>query len=106
MSEKGRIIRVNGPLVVADNMRNAQMYEVVEVGEQRLVGEITRIEGDRAFIQVYEDTSGIKPNEPVYRTGAPLSVELGPGLIGKIFDGLQRPLDIIRTLTNSPFIIS
>ncbi|MEM3305939.1 MAG: ATP synthase subunit A [Saccharolobus sp.] len=105
MDEKGRIIRVNGPLVVADNMRNAQMYEVVEVGEQRLVGEITRIEGDRAFIQVYEDTSGIKPNEPVYRTGAPLSVELGPGLIGKIFDGLQRPLDLIRTLTNSPFII-
>ncbi|BDB97394.1 ATP synthase subunit A [Saccharolobus caldissimus] len=103
--EKGRIVRVNGPLVVADNMRNAQMYEVVEVGEPRLVGEITRIEGDRAYIQVYEDTSGIKPNEPVYRTGAPLSVELGPGLIGKIFDGLQRPLDSIRDLTKSPFVV-
>ncbi|TRM86124.1 V-type ATP synthase subunit A, partial [Sulfolobus sp. C3] len=74
MEKTGRIIRVNGPLVVADNMRNSQMYEVVEVGELRLVGEITRIEGDRAYIQVYEDTSGIKPNEPVYRTGAPLSV--------------------------------
>ncbi|MDT7861034.1 MAG: ATP synthase subunit A [Saccharolobus sp.] len=103
--EKGRIVRVNGPLVVADNMRNAQMYEVVEVGEPRLVGEITRIEGDKAYIQVYEDTSGIKPNEPVYRTGAPLSVELGPGLIGKIFDGLQRPLDSIRDLTKSPFVV-
>ncbi|WP_338600631.1 ATP synthase subunit A [Sulfolobus tengchongensis] len=102
--EKGRIVRVNGPLVVADNMRNAQMYEVVEVGELRLIGEITRIEGDRAFIQVYEDTSGIKPNEPVYRTGAPLSIELGPGLVGKIFDGLQRPLDSIRDVAKSPFI--
>ncbi|QGA67534.1 ATP synthase subunit A [Sulfolobus sp. E11-6] len=102
--DNGRIVRINGPLVVADNMRNAQMYEVVEVGEPRLIGEITRIEGDRAFIQVYEDTSGIKPNEPVYRTGAPLSIELGPGLIGKIFDGLQRPLDSIKELTKSPFI--
>jgi len=100
----GRIVRINGPLVVADNMKNAQMYEVVEVGEPRLIGEITRIEGDRAFIQVYEDTSGIKPNELVYRTGAPLSIELGPGLIGKIFDGLQRPLDSIKELTKSPFI--
>ena len=100
----GRIVRINGPLVVADNMKNAQMYEVVEVGEPRLIGEITRIEGDRAFIQVYEDTSGIKPNEAVYRTGAPLSIELGPGLIGKIFDGLQRPLDSIKELTKSPFI--
>ncbi len=100
----GRIVRINGPLVVADNMKNAQMYEVVEVGEPRLIGEITRIEGDRAFIQVYEDTSGIKPNESVYRTGAPLSIELGPGLIGKIFDGLQRPLDSIKELTKSPFI--
>ncbi|AGJ62890.1 ATP synthase subunit A [Saccharolobus islandicus] len=100
----GRIVRINGPLVVADNMKNAQMYEVVEVGEPRLIGEITRIEGDRAFIQVYEDTSGIKPNEPVYRTGAPLSIELGPGLIGKIFDGLQRPLDSIKEFTKSPFI--
>ncbi len=104
MEKTGRIIRVNGPLVVADNMRNSQMYEVVEVGELRLVGEITRIEGDRAYIQVYEDTSGIKPNEPVYRTGAPLSVELGPGLIGRIFDGIQRPLDQIKDVAKSPFV--
>ncbi|PVU76603.1 V-type ATP synthase subunit A, partial [Acidianus hospitalis] len=74
----GKIVRVNGPLVVADNMRDSQMYEVVEVGELRLVGEITRIEGDRAYIQVYEDTSGLKPGEPVYNTGGPLSAELGP----------------------------
>ncbi len=102
--ENGRIVRVNGPLVVADNMKNAQMYEVVEVGEMRLVGEITRIEGDRAFIQVYEDTSGIKPGETVYRTGAPLSAELGPGMLGQIFDGLERPLGRIAELTSNPFV--
>ncbi|MEM1625939.1 MAG: ATP synthase subunit A [Sulfolobaceae archaeon] len=104
MSETGRIIRISGPLVVADGMRNAQMFEVVEVGELRLVGEITRIEGDKAFIQVYEDTSGIRPGERVYRTGSLLSAELGPGLIGKIFDGIQRPLDEIANLTKSPFV--
>lgn len=102
--EFGRIIRISGPLVVADGMRNAQMFEVVEVGELRLIGEITRIEGDRAFIQVYEDTSGIRPAERVYRTGAPLSAELGPGLIGKIFDGIQRPLDAIAEITRNPFV--
>lgn len=100
----GRIVRVNGPLVVADNMKDALMYEVVEVGELRLVGEITRIEGDRAFIQVYEDTSGIKPGDPVYGTGSLLSAELGPGLIGKIFDGLERPLDSIAELAKSAFV--
>lgn len=104
MSEAGRIIRVSGPLVVADGMRNAQMFEVVEVGELRLVGEITRIEGDKAFIQVYEDTSGIRPGERVYRTGSLLSAELGPGLIGKIFDGIQRPLDEIAAITKNPFV--
>jgi V/A-type H+-transporting ATPase subunit A len=100
----GKIVRVNGPLVVADNMRNSQMYEVVEVGELRLVGEITRIEGDRAYIQVYEDTSGLKPGEPVYNTGGPLSAELGPGLLGKIFDGLERPLSTIAEVTGSLFV--
>ncbi|ARM76317.1 ATP synthase subunit A [Acidianus manzaensis] len=100
----GRIVRVNGPLVVADNMKDSMMYEVVEVGDLRLIGEVTRIEGDRAFIQVYEDTSGIKPGEPVYGTGAPLSAELGPGLIGKIFDGLERPLSDIATITKSPYV--
>jgi V/A-type H+-transporting ATPase subunit A len=102
--DNGRIVRINGPLVVADNMRNALMYEVVEVGEDRLIGEITRIEGDRAYIQVYEDTSGIKPGETVYRTGNLLSVELGPGLIGRIFDGLERPLDRIFERVKVPFV--
>jgi len=102
--EKGRIVRVNGPLVVADNMRASQMYEVVEVGDLRLTGEITRIEGDRAYIQVYEDTSGVKPGEPVYGTGSPLSIELGPGLIGQLYDGLQRPLGKIAEDTNSAFV--
>ncbi|BCU67419.1 ATP synthase subunit A [Sulfolobales archaeon HS-7] len=101
---EGKIVRVNGPLVVAEGMQNALMYEVVEVGEYRLIGEITRIEKDRAYIQVYEDTSGIKPGEMVYRTGSPLSIELGPGLLGRIFDGLERPLDGILELSKSPFI--
>ena len=93
MVSEGRVVRVNGPLVIADGMREAQMFEVVYVSDLKLVGEITRIEGDRAFIQVYESTDGVKPGDKVYRSGAPLSVELGPGLIGKIYDGLQRPLD-------------
>ncbi|MEM3323668.1 MAG: ATP synthase subunit A [Metallosphaera sp.] len=100
----GKVARVNGPLVVAEGMKDAQMFEVVEVGEPRLVGEITRIEGDRAYIQVYEDTSGIRPGEPVYGSGAPLSVELGPGLLGQLFDGLLRPLGEIKEVTKSPFI--
>ncbi len=102
--ETGKIVRINGPLVVAEGMRKAQMYEVVEVGEERLIGEITRIEGDRAFIQVYEDTSGVKPGENVYRTGSPLSVELGPGILGRIFDGLERPLDQILETVKVPFV--
>ncbi len=101
---KGKVARVNGPLVVAEGMKDAQMFEVVEVGEPRLVGEITRIEGDRAYIQVYEDTSGIRPGEPVIGSGAPLSVELGPGLLGQLFDGLLRPLGEIYNLTKSPFV--
>ena len=104
MTAVGRIVRVNGPLVVAEGMRNAMMYELVRVGELKLVGEITRIDGDRAYIQVYESTSGIKPGEPVYGTGAPLSVELGPGMLGTIYDGIQRPLSRIGELTNSPFV--
>lgn len=102
--DNGRIIRVNGPLVVADNMRSALMYEVVQVGEEKLVGEVTRIEGDKAYIQVYEDTSGLKPGETVYRTGSPLSVDLAPGLMGRLFDGLERPLDTIASTSNSPFV--
>ena len=95
MPVKGRIIRVSGPLVVAEGMSGAQMYEMVLVGEAGLIGEITRIVGDKAYIQVYESTSGLRPGEPVEGTGGPLSVELGPGLIGNIFDGVQRPLPII-----------
>ena len=104
MTAVGKIVRINGPLVVAEGMRNAMMYELVRVGELKLVGEITRIDGDRAYIQVYESTSGIKPGEPVYGTGAPLSVELGPGMLGTIYDGVQRPLSRIGELTNSPFV--
>ncbi|EZQ06998.1 ATP synthase subunit A [Candidatus Acidianus copahuensis] len=104
MPTKGRILRVNGPLVVAEGMKASQMFEVVEVGDLGLIGEITRIEGDRAYIQVYEDTSGIKPGEPVLGTGAPLSAELGPGLLGQIVDGLERPLGRIAEISESPFI--
>ncbi|ADT84671.1 ATP synthase subunit A [Thermococcus barophilus] len=92
----GKVIRVTGPLVVADNMRGARMYEVVKVGELGLIGEIIRLEGDKAVIQVYEETAGLKPGEPVIGTGASLSVELGPGLLTSIYDGIQRPLEVLR----------
>jgi len=92
---RGRIVRISGPLVVAEAMSGIQMYEMVRVGEQGLVGEVTRIRGDTAYVQVYESTSGLRPGEPVEGTGAPLSVELGPGVIGSIFDGIQRPLPLI-----------
>ncbi|NLG83650.1 MAG: V-type ATP synthase subunit A [Firmicutes bacterium] len=93
---EGRIIKVAGPLVVAEGMAGAKMYEVVRVSEARLIGEIIELRGDRAWIQVYEETTGLGPGEPVYPTGAPLSVELGPGLTESIYDGIQRPLDVIR----------
>jgi len=89
------IVRVSGPLVVAKNCLGAKMYDVVRVGNLGLIGEIIELRGELAFIQVYEDTSGIGPKEKVVLTGFPLSVELGPGLLGKIFDGIQRPLDKI-----------
>jgi len=92
---KGRIIWVSGPAVKADGMSTAKMYETVEVGSSKLIGEVIRLTGDTAFIQVYESTSGLRPGEPVVGTGQPLSVLLGPGLIGKIYDGIQRPLDDI-----------
>ena len=90
---KGIIKKVAGPLVVAEGMRDANMFDVVRVSEQRLIGEIIEMHGDKASIQVYEETSGLGPGEPVESTGSPLSVELGPGLIGSIYDGIQRPLD-------------
>src|ERR671924_1780853 len=95
MVAKGKIIWVSGPAVRADGMSTAKMYETVEVGESKLIGEVIRLTGDIAFIQVYESTSGLKPGEPVVGTGQPLSVLLGPGVIGKIYDGIQRPLDEI-----------
>jgi len=95
---KGRIVRVTGPLVVAEGMTGSQMYEMVRVGKEGLIGEITRIRGDKVYIQVYESTSGLMPGEPVEGTGGPLSVELGPGLLGNIFDGVQRPLPLISKI--------
>ena len=88
----GRIIKVSGPLVVAEGMENANVYDVVRVSEKKLIGEIIEMRGDQASIQVYEETSGIGPGEEVFTTGEPLSVELGPGLIEAMFDGIQRPL--------------
>ncbi|HDH07163.1 MAG TPA: ATP synthase subunit A, partial [Thermoproteales archaeon] len=96
MERVGKIIRVAGPVVAAEGLRGAKMYEVARVGEERLIGEIIRLQGDVAIIQVYEETAGLKPGDPVYATGRPLSVELGPGLIGQIYDGIQRPLPEIR----------
>ncbi|MDD3631277.1 MAG: V-type ATP synthase subunit A [Atribacterota bacterium] len=91
----GKIVKVSGPVVIAENLLGAKMYDVVRVSENRLVGEIIELDRDRATIQVYEETSGIGPGEPVYTTGLPLSVELGPGLVRSIYDGIQRPLDVI-----------
>ncbi|RLE55526.1 MAG: V-type ATP synthase subunit A [Candidatus Methanomethylicota archaeon] len=96
MEKVGKIIRVAGPVVAAEGLRGARMYEVARIGEEKLIGEIIRLQGDVAIIQVYEETSGLKPGDPVYATGRPLSVELGPGLLGQIYDGIQRPLPEIR----------
>ncbi len=94
--KEGKIVKIAGPLVVAEGLSGAKMYEVVYVGEERLMGEIIELKGDRASIQVYEETGGLGPGDPVFSSGAPLSVELGPGLIESIFDGVERPLDAIR----------
>ena len=99
--QTGTITKVSGPLVVASGMRQANMFDVVRVSEQRLIGEIIEMRGDRASIQVYEETSGLRTGEQVETTGEPLSVELGPGLIGAIFDGIQRPLEEIMRLTGN-----
>ncbi|MEM2874776.1 MAG: V-type ATP synthase subunit A [Candidatus Hadarchaeales archaeon] len=95
----GRIVRVTGPVVIAEGMKGSTMYELVRVGEEGLMGEIIGLQEDRATIQVYEETTGIKPGEKVAGTGRPLSVELGPGLIGSIYDGTQRPLTAIMEQT-------
>ena len=95
----GRIKKVAGPLVIAEGMRDANMYDVVRVSKQRLIGEIIEMHGDEASVQVYEETSGLGPGEPVESMEVPLSVELGPGLITSIYDGIQRPLDDIMKVT-------
>jgi len=93
---KATVVKVSGPLVVAKGCRGAKMNDMVRVAAERVIGEIIELKGDLASIQVYEETSGIGPGEPVFLTGEPLSVELGPGLVGSIYDGIQRPLEIIR----------
>jgi V/A-type H+-transporting ATPase subunit A len=99
--QKGKIIRISGPVIEADGMRGAKMYDVVKVGEKNLIGEIIRLDKDNAIIQVYEDTVGLKPGEQVISTGMPLSVELGPGLLTNIYDGIQRPLPAIKDKTGN-----
>ena len=98
---KGVIRKVAGPLVIAEGMRDANMFDVVRVSDERLIGEIIEIHGDEASIQVYEETSGLGPGEPVESMDVPLSVELGPGLLTSIYDGIQRPLDDIMKETGS-----
>lgn len=97
----GSIVKISGPLVVAEGMRGANMFDVVRVSELRLIGEIIEMHGGRASVQVYEETSGLGTGEPVESTGEPMSAELGPGLIGGIFDGIQRPLDDIRKMSGN-----
>ena len=101
MAAQGRIVWVSGPAVRADGMSDAKMYETVTVGNSKLVGEVIRLTGDVAFIQVYESTSGLKPGEPVIGTGNPLSVLLGPGIIGQLYDGIQRPLKELSKASGS-----
>ncbi|XP_065645097.1 V-type proton ATPase catalytic subunit A isoform X3 [Hydra vulgaris] len=103
-SRFGYVYGVSGPVVIANNMSGSAMYELVRVGYNELVGEIIRLENDMATIQVYEETSGVTVGDPVLRTGKPLSVELGPGIMGSIFDGIQRPLKDISDLTQSIYI--
>ena len=98
---KGAIIWVSGPVVKARGMAGFRLLELVRVGEEGLVGEIIELHREEATIQVYEDTSGIRPGEPVRGTGAPLSVALGPGLIGRIFDGIQRPLELLHAASGT-----
>ena len=92
----GKVFRVVGPVVEIEDVKNLRMLDMVEVGEQHLIGEVVRLKQDRAFIQVYEDTTSVKAGDLVYTEGLALYVELGPGLIGTIYDGIQRPLNVIR----------
>jgi len=101
LTVKGKIEWISGPAVKASGMSAAKMNEVTQVGEERLVGEVIKLTGDIAFVQVYESTSGLRPGEPILGTGQPLSATLGPGMIGTIYDGLQRPLDIIAKMAGA-----
>ena len=101
MPAKGSVIRVAGPVVEAKGMTEAVMHEIVEVGNEGLIGEIIRLEGERATLQVYQNTSGLRLGEEVLGTGSPLSVELAPGLVGNVFDGIQRPLEGLKAITGS-----
>lgn len=103
-AEYGSIYSVSGPVIIAENMIGCAMYELVKVGHDNLVGEVIRIDGDKATIQVYEETAGVSVGDPVLRTGKPLSVELGPGLMETIYDGIQRPLEDIKKLSKSIYI--
>ncbi len=98
---EGKILKVSGPLVIAEGMRRADMFDVVHVGRDKLIGEIIEMHGDRASVQVYEETAGLGRGDEVVSTGAPLSVELGPGLIGNIYDGIQRPLEKLQEMAGS-----
>jgi len=102
--EYGKVLSVSGPVVIGEKMSGAAMYELVRVGTDELVGEIIRLEGDTATIQVYEETAGLTVGDPILRTGAALSVELGPGILDNIFDGIQRPLDAIAKLSGGIYI--
>jgi len=104
MADLGLVQKVAGPLVVAENMSGTKMFEVVRVGTERLVGEIIRLDGDTASIQVYEETFGLTVGDPVFKTGMPLSLELGPGILDGIYDGIQRPLERIQKMCQSVFI--
>ena len=104
MKTQGQIVKVTGPLVIASGMTGTKMFDMVKVGDMKLIGEIIRLDGDKAYVQVYEETSGVGPGEPVISTEKPLSVELGPGLIGNFFDGIQRPLEAIEKASGSIFI--
>lgn len=101
----GQIIKVSGPLVVAENMEDANVYDVCKVGKKGLIGEVIEMRGDKASIQVYEETSGIGPGDPVVTTGEPLSVELGPGILESMFDGIQRPLDAFQKVSQSDYLV-
>src|SRR5512138_1839686 len=95
----GVIVRVSGPLVVAEGVSHAHMYDVVHVSHERLIGEIIELRGKQAYIQVYEDTAGLAPGDPVTTSGRPMTVDLGPGLLTSIYDGIQRPLDALQKRT-------